>query len=152
MISRELTTGRRIGVVLQAGDDVIGSIVEACRQHDVRQGYIPVFLGAFRSVRLIASHEPIADPEPPLPAAVEVAYTEGIGSGSLVWNEQTGTPTVHLHVAVGAKDRAGLAAAGHLLAATTHYTVELVLEEVLAPRMVRVADSAAHGLENLRFE
>lgn len=152
MISSELTPGRRIGVVLQPGDDVIPSIVAACGQHGIRQGYIPVFLGAFRSVRLIASDSPIADPEPPLPASVEVAYTEGTGSGSIVWNEATDAPHVHLHVAVGAKDAAGAAVAGHLLAATTHYVVELVIEEVLAPRFLRVADEAAHGLENLRFE
>lgn len=149
--SAELTTGRRIGVVLSPGDDVLSSIAAACVEHDVRQAVIPVFLGAFRSVRFIASDSPIDDQEAPLKATTEVAYVEGIGTGSITWNENTGSHHVHLHVAVGVKDESAGAYAGHLLAAETHYVAELVLDEVLAPAMTRVSDADAYGLENLRF-
>ncbi|CAN5336557.1 hypothetical protein BH09ACT6_BH09ACT6_08200 [soil metagenome] len=151
MLSHELTLGRSIGVILQPGDDVLRSIVDACILHRVRQGYVPVFLGAFRSVRLIATTAGLLDPEPPLADAVDVAYTEGIGNGSFSWDESTGEPHVHLHVSVGVKEQGGLAYAGHLLAATTHYTAELVIQEVLSPTMARVSDPAAFGLENLVF-
>ncbi|MEA9985152.1 MULTISPECIES: PPC domain-containing DNA-binding protein [Subtercola] len=151
MLSAELVCGRRVAVVLQPGDDVIRSIVDACILHRIRQGYIAMFLGAFRSARLIATTNPATDPEPPLGAEVTVAYTEGTGSGSIVWNADAGEPRVHLHVALGVKDEGGLAYAGHLLGAVTHYTAELVIDEVLAPTMVRVADEQAFGLENLVF-
>ncbi|WP_213814440.1 PPC domain-containing DNA-binding protein [Glaciihabitans sp. dw_435] len=151
MQSVELTTGRRIGVVLHPGDDVLSTIADACVFHGVKQGYVSVFLGAFRSVRFIASHEPVADPEPPLKDSTTVEYVEGVGSGSVTWDEVLGAPQVHLHVAVGVKDDAAAGHAGHLLAATTHYVAELVIEEVLAPTMSRVSDVNAHGLENLAF-
>jgi predicted DNA-binding protein with PD1-like motif len=149
--SAELQVGRRIGVVLSAGDDVLSSIAAACIEHDIRQAVIPVFLGAFRSVRFIASDSAIDDQEAPLKETTEVAYVEGIGSGSITWNENSASHQVHLHVAVGVKDEAAGGYAGHLLAAETHYVAELVIDEVLAPTMRRVADAAAYGLENLRF-
>jgi predicted DNA-binding protein with PD1-like motif len=149
--SAELQTGRRIGVVLSAGEDVLASIAAVCVEHNIRQAVIPVFLGAFRSVRFIASESPILDQEAPLKETTSVEYVEGLGSGSVTWNAESSAHTVHLHVAVGVKDQAAGAYAGHLLAAETHYVAELVLDEVLSPTMTRVPDAAAYGLENLRF-
>lgn len=149
--SAELTPGRRIGVVLAAGDDVLASIAAACVEHGIRQAVIPVFLGAFRSVRFIASGSPIDDQEAPLKDSTEVAYVEGLGSGTVTWNDEASAHIVHLHVAVGVKEQSAGGYAGHLLAAETHYVAEIVLDEVLSPLMTRVADDAAYGLENLRF-
>lgn len=151
MESAEYSMGRRIGVVLEPGDDVLGSIVEACTRHGIRQGTIPLFLGAFRSMTFIASHSPIDDPEPPLRDSVEVAYVEGVGSGSIVWDAATDAPRVHLHASVGAKDEAALAYAGHVLAATTHYVAELVIEEITAPQLGLAPDPNAFGLPRIRL-
>jgi len=149
--SAELTPGRRIGLVLHSGDDVLESIAAACVTHGIKQAFIPVFLGAFRTARFIASHSPILDQEIPLNRSTDVAYVEGIGSGSVTWNEATGRHHVHVHVSVGVKDQAAAAYAGHLLSATTHYVAEIVIDEVLAPRMIRMPDAGSHGLENLSF-
>jgi predicted DNA-binding protein with PD1-like motif len=147
--SSEIVTGRKVGVVLHSGDEVIASIAEACAAHGIRQAYIPVFLGAFRAVRFIASHSPIPNQEAPLKDSIVVSYVEGIGSGSVSWDERSGTHTVHLHAAVGVKDSVARGHVGHVLAATTHYVAEIVIEEVLSPLMARVADPQAFGLENL---
>jgi predicted DNA-binding protein with PD1-like motif len=149
--TQEVTTGRRIAVVLEPGDDVLGSVARACREHGVRQAFVPVFSGAFRTVRLIAAHTPVDDQEPPLPQEVAVTYTEGIGSGTVLWDEAAGTPEPHLHLAVGVKNAAAAAFAGHLLGAEAHYTVEILIEEVLAPAMLRVPDPRAHGIPTLHF-
>lgn len=151
MQSAELTRGRRIGVVLHSGDEVLASIAAACIEHNVRQAVIPVFLGAFRSARFIASHGEIADQEIPLADSTEVEYVEGIGSGTISWNESTASHNVHVHVAVGVKDQAAAAYAGHLLSATTHYVAEIVIDEVLSPTMTRVPDAGSYGLNNLHF-
>lgn len=119
MQSAELVSGRRIGVVLHSGDDVIGSIVEACVANGIRQGYIPVFRGAFRSVRLVASRLPIANQEVPIKDSIVVRYVEGIGSGSITWDERTDEPAIRLHAAVGAKDSMARGHVGFVLAATT---------------------------------
>jgi predicted DNA-binding protein with PD1-like motif len=149
MITAEVTSGRRIAVVLQPGEDVILSIVAACRAADVEQGYIPVFLGAFRRVRLIGTDALILDEDAPLGNSIDVTNAEGLGSGSIASSFEG--PVVHLHVAVGAKGDGARARAGHLLSAEVQYVTELVIDEVLAPRLVKVVDPAARGLANLAF-
>jgi predicted DNA-binding protein with PD1-like motif len=150
MFSSELTIGRRFAVVLQPGDDVLPSIVEACRENGIEQGYIPVFLGAFRSVRLIGTSAPIEDDDAPLPDAVHVANVEGTGSGTIAFDPAG--PIPHVHVAVGVKNYSASAYAGHLLSATVQYVTEIVIEEVLSPRFVKRPDPEARGLANLAFE
>ncbi|WP_282945579.1 PPC domain-containing DNA-binding protein [Cellulomonas endometrii] len=151
MRSSEVTTGRRVAVVLEPGDDVLGCLADACRQHGIRQGFVPVFSGAFRSVRFIAADSPVTDQEPPLPHEVTVTYTEGIGSGTILWDEESQSALPHVHLAVGVKNAAAAGFAGHLLGAEAHYTVEVLLEEVLAPAMLRVPDPVAYGIPTLHF-
>ena len=149
MESRELTMGRRIAVLLRPGDDVLESIITACRAHRIEQGVISTFLGAFTSVRLIGTMDPIEDDDAPLPESIEVTGVEGTGSGTIASTPDG--PVVHLHVAVGVKGEGAAAYAGHLLAATAHYVVEIVIDEVLAPPLVRRVDARARDLPTLAF-
>jgi predicted DNA-binding protein with PD1-like motif len=149
--SSEVTTGRRIAIVLEPGDEVLGSLARACAEHGIRQGFVPVFSGAFRTARFIAADQPVADQEPPLPQEVTVTYTEGIGSGTILWDADAGAATPHLHLAVGVKNAAAAAFAGHLLGAEAHYTVEILVEEVVAPALLRVPDPRAFGIPTMRF-
>jgi predicted DNA-binding protein with PD1-like motif len=80
-----------------------------------------------------------------------VTYTEGIGSGTILWDAETGTPTPHLHLAVGVKNAAAAGFAGHVLSAETHYTVEVLVEEVVAPALLRVPDPQAYGIPTMHF-
>jgi predicted DNA-binding protein with PD1-like motif len=148
MRSAELTLGRRFVVVLEPGEEVLSTLADWCAREGVAQGTLELF-GAFRSLRLIAAHEPVADHEPPLAQSVEVAYLEGSGSGSI--STRDGAPRVHLHLAAGAKAEGGAAYAGHVLAAEVHYTAEAVVTEVLSPRFAPAPDPHAHGLDTLRF-
>ncbi|MEV7692160.1 PPC domain-containing DNA-binding protein [Microbacterium sp. NPDC089189] len=145
MRTAEATPGRRIVVILEPGDEVLSSLAEASRRHDVAQAAITTFSGALRNARLIASDTVPADPELPLPESVEIFYTEGVGSGTITRGAD-GEPVVHVHVALGAKDRSGLGAVGHLLHGETHYVVEIVLEEILAPTLVRRPHPGSSGI------
>jgi predicted DNA-binding protein with PD1-like motif len=151
VISTEITTGRRFALVLQPGDDVLGSLAAACSEHGIEQAYLPVFFGAFTRVALIGTCSPIADHDAPLPDSVHLEGVEGTGSGTIAWDSATGTVTPHVHVAVGVKAYSANGYAGHLLSATVHYVVEIVLEEVLTPRLSRVPDASARGIPNLAF-
>lgn len=150
MFSSELTTGRRFIVVLQPGDDILPSIVEACERHGIAQGYLPVFLGAFSTVTLIATSEPILDEDAPLPLTASHRNSEGTGSGTLVTVDGSIVP--HVHVAVGAKGDSGAAYAGHLVSGVVQYVTEIVIEEVIEPHLEKRTDAAAHGLANLWFD
>lgn len=151
MRSAEVTTGRRFALVLEPGDEVLTALTRACREHGVRQGFVPVFSGAFRTARFIAADSPVEDQEPPLPQEVTVTYTEGVGSGTILWDEDSRIALPHLHLAVGVKNAAAAAFAGHLLGAEVHYTVEVLLEEVVAPALLRVPDPRAFGIPTMRF-
>ncbi len=149
MESRELVLGRRIAVILRPGDDVLPSIVQACRDHDVRQGIVSTFLGAFTSARVIGTRGEIADPDLPLADSVTVHGVEGVGSGTIAATEDG--PVPHVHVSLGVKGEGAAAVTGHLVAATAHYIVEIVLDEVLSPALERTADPYAGGLPTLAF-
>lgn len=146
----ELVLGRRWSLVLEPGEEVIAALDEWCARTGVRAGTVDLFFGAFRSVTLIAGRDDTVDPELPLPTSVEVAYLEGIGSGSIA--QKDGSARVHLHVAAGVKSAGGAAYAGHLLSAEVHYTVEVVVQEVLSPELTLRVDPRAHGIGCLFFE
>jgi predicted DNA-binding protein with PD1-like motif len=150
MFSSEIATGRTVLVVLQPGDDILSSIVEACTAHGIAQGIIPVFLGAFSSVTIIGTHEEILDEDAPLPLSVGYRNTEGTGSGTLV--SVDGIVVPHVHVSVGAKGEGAAAYAGHLLSGTVQYVAEIVIVEVLSPVLEKRVDAAARGLANLWFD
>ena len=150
-----VSTGRRLVLSLEPGEEVLTAIADACRRHDVEQAIIVVFSGALRTARLIGTMHPSGDPELPLADAIDVHYVEGVGSGTV----SRGTSadggadayTVHLHVALGEKGNGARAVAGHLLSGTTHYVVEVVLDEVLSPRFGREASIATSGVPALTF-
>lgn len=150
MHSAELRIGRRLLVVLEPGDDVVAGITAACREHGIERGVVPVFLGAFAEMGLIGTTEPVVDPGEPLARSVTVRWAEGHGAATIA-PDPDGEPVVHLHAAVGDKLAGAAAVAGHVLHATAQYTVELVIEEVLAPALVRALPSQGHPVPILTW-
>ena len=150
MRSQLVRTGRRVLVALEPGDEVLTSIATACRRHDIAQAVVVTFSGAFRDAELIAGDHAPDDPELPSLEVTRVEYTEGIGSGTVT--SEAGEHSVHLHVALGAKDRSAAATAGHLLRARTHYVVEVVLDEVLDPPLRRRPHPESSGVPVLTFD
>ncbi|MFD1714298.1 PPC domain-containing DNA-binding protein [Amnibacterium flavum] len=147
MFAAELSIGRRFLVVLQPGDEVLEGVREFCRQHQVGQAYLSSFLGAYTTATLIGTADPIEDEDAPLPKSVTFRNLEGVGSGTIVTVDDL--PVPHIHVALGEKGDRAAAYAGHLLAATVQYVTEIVVEEVLSPRLTKRADPAARGLANI---
>lgn len=150
MQSQPVTTGRRVLVVLEPGDEVLSSLATACRAHGITQALVVTFSGAFRSAELIAGETAPEDPELPSAEVTSVAYTEGIGSGTIT--SEHGEYVVHLHVALGDKSRAAAARAGHLLRAETHYVVEIALDEILEPSLARRPHPGSSGVGILAFD
>jgi predicted DNA-binding protein with PD1-like motif len=148
--SVEVAPGRRIVAALEPGEEVLASVAALCEQHQFRTAIVPVFLGAFTRVALIGTREPVEDEDAPMPQSTTIEWAEGLGTATVAPGAD-GVPVVHLHAAVGRKSDGALAYAGHVLSAVTHYTVEIVIEEMLGPLVRRCPDPAAHGLATLRF-
>lgn len=154
MRTTPVTTGRRVLVVLEPGDEVIASLAAACAEHGIRHAAITTFLGAFTKVELIGSSIPAANPDLPMPERTRVEYVEGTASGTLAPGPD-GVPAVHLHAAMGVKDANAAGYVGHVMSATTHYTAEVLVEELLLKpggvEAVRHPDPRAHGIPTLRL-
>ena len=150
MRSRGFTTGRTIVVVFDHGEDFYTALADACRRHDIRQGYIPMFIAGFSSVDLVGTCQRLADPHAPVWTAVQLTNIEAVGAGTLAWDETTGAVAPHIHVAVGLKEHSATGHTSHLLAATVQFLTEMVIVEVREP-MTRVRQADLYNVPLLRF-
>lgn len=150
MRSAQVFPGRRLFAALEPGEEVLASIAALCAEHEFEAAVVPVFFGAFTRVALIGTRDPVADEDAPLPKSETVEWVEGLGAATVAAGAD-GARVVHLHAAVGRKSAGTAAYAGHVLSAVTHYTAEILIEEVLGPPVKRCPDPAAHGIPTLRF-
>jgi predicted DNA-binding protein with PD1-like motif len=146
----QLTTGRTFGIALDEGEDFLEQLVAFCTEHDIRSGYLPMFLGGFRTVRLVGTCERISDPDAPVWTAAEYQTVEALGSGTIAWDEEAGAVAPHVHVAVGLKGQAADGRTSHLLSAEVQFIHELVLVEVVQPVMIR-PKVGPHRVPTLHF-
>jgi len=151
MRSRQLTLGRTFGVVFDHGEDFLSALAEFCTVNEVRQGYVPGFLGAFSSVDLVATCEAPADPVAPVWSRMQLEYVEAIGSATLATDPDTGQVRPHVHLATGVKRYGATGYTSHLLGGTVQFVVELLVIEVLAPVMYRPNEPALYDIPILRF-
>jgi predicted DNA-binding protein with PD1-like motif len=152
MRSHCLTLGRTFGVVFDHGEDFLTALGDFCRDNDVRQGYVPGFLGAFSSADLVATCEAPADPMAPVWSRTQVEYVEAIGCATLAYDASTGTVQPHVHLATGVKRYGAAGYTSHLLGATVQFVNELLVFEVVSPVMRRVPEGDLYDMPILRFE
>jgi predicted DNA-binding protein with PD1-like motif len=151
MRSRSLTLGRTFGVVFDHGEDFMTTLAEFCAVNEVRQGYLPGFLGAFLSADLVATCEAPADAVAPVWSRMQVEYVEAIGCGTLATDPETGVIHPHVHLATGLKRYGAAGYTSHLLAGTVQFVLELLVIEVLDPVMHRVGNPRLYDIPILGF-
>jgi predicted DNA-binding protein with PD1-like motif len=150
MLSSPMVCGDSAIVILEPGEEVLETLASAIRNLGFDQAFLPVFLGAFRQVDFIGTTEDIPDPDAPLAASITVRNCEGSGSGTVTVGLDG--PQIHLHASVGAKGDAARATAGHVLRAEVQYPTEVVITQIISPRLIRAENSAARGLRTLQIE
>ncbi|OIK25576.1 PPC domain-containing DNA-binding protein [Streptomyces malaysiense] len=146
----QLTTGRAFGIALDHGEEFLAQLAAFCAEHEVRAGYLPMFLGAFRSVRLVGTCEHIADPEAPVWSAAEYEHVEMLGCGTIAWNEEAHEVAPHVHVAAGLRSHAAEGRTSHLLSGHVQFINELFLVETLEPALTRPR-TGAYQMPTLSF-
>jgi predicted DNA-binding protein with PD1-like motif len=151
MRSSELTTGRTFGVVFDLGEDFFTSLADFCKANEVRQGYIPTFLGAFSHVDLVGTCAQLEEPDAPVWTNVHLTNTEVIGCGSIAHDPATDEIVPHVHAAVGLKERSATGHTSHLLGATVHFVTELIVVEVITPKMFRPKKAGMWDVPLLEF-
>src|SRR2546423_12420262 len=92
----ELKAGRTFGVTFQDGDDFMTSLAGFCRDNEVRQGYIPMFIAGFAEADLVGTCEKLEDPQAPVWTKVHVTNVEALGCGTSPRDHPDGLhPPVH---------------------------------------------------------
>jgi predicted DNA-binding protein with PD1-like motif len=151
MRSRAVRPGRTVVAVFDHGDDFYTALAEACAVHDIRQGYVPMFIAGFSRVDLVGTCERLADPAAPVWSKVQLNNAEAVGAGTLAWDETTGRVAPHIHVAVGLKELSATGHTSHLLDATVQFLTEMVIVEIADPPLLRRRDPTLHDVPLMWF-
>lgn len=151
MHGHELTTGRTFAVGFEHGEDFHTALAEFCRDHDVKQGYIPMFVAGFATTQLVGTCHKIENPDAPLWHTVHLTGLEALGCGTIAYDTQSGAIKPHIHVAVGEKARSANGYTGHLVEATVQFLTEMYLVEVDAPVMTRPVNGDLYDVPLLTF-
>lgn len=151
MRSHELTIGRTFGVTFDHHDDFFTALAEFCEQHNVRQGYIPFFLAGFGSVKIVGTCERLEDPLAPVWSHVHLTNVEAHGGGTIAYNPAENKIEPHIHISVGLKEHSATGHTSHLLEATVQFLTEMILVEVLTPRMSRDRNADLYNVPLLGF-
>jgi predicted DNA-binding protein with PD1-like motif len=143
--------GRTFVVHFDHGDDFNTALSDFCREHDVKQGFIPMFVAGMREVQLVGTCEKLEDPDAPVWSAVHLENVEAIGGGSLAYDDETETVLPHIHVSVGLKAQSAVAHTSHLLNAQIQFLTEMYLVEVTSPRLSRIRQPSLYNVPLLAF-
>jgi hypothetical protein len=78
-----------MGMVPVVRPHLYTALAEFCAEHDVRQGFIPMFIAGMRDVRHVGTCEKLENPDAPVWSAVHLENVEAIGCGTLAYDEET---------------------------------------------------------------
>jgi predicted DNA-binding protein with PD1-like motif len=151
MRSSEVAIARTLLVVFDHGDDFYTSLTKTCADHGIRQGYIPMFIAGFASADLVGTCERLADPEAPVWSRVQLANIEALGGGTLAWDDTTDSLAPHIHLTVGLKEHSATAHTSHLLNATVQFLTEMIIVEIVEPRLRRQKQAALYDVPLLQI-
>lgn len=151
MRAAELAMGRTFAVQFDHGDDFYTALAEFCAVHDVRQGFIPMFIAGLHEVKLVGTCEKLDDPEAPVWSSVHLENVEAFGGGTLAYDAATGTVQPHIHVSVGLKAQSATAHTSHLLNAKVQFLTEMYVVEVKSPGFTRIPRPDLYDVPLLSF-
>ncbi len=77
------------------------ALSDFCRAHNVRQGYIPMFIAGMRDVELVGSCQKLENLDAPVWTKVYLEAAEAFGGGTLAYDPETDTVLPHVHVSAG---------------------------------------------------
>lgn len=151
MRASEVTVGRTFVVAFDHGDDFFEALEKFCRQYDVQQGYIPMFIAGLSRVELVGACERAADPAAPVWSSVSRESCEAVGAGTIAFDPDTSDIVPHVHVAVGEKFNSAAGSTSHLLGATVQFLAELTVVEITGPQITRPRSPELYDVPLLAF-
>ena len=150
MRAHELTPGRTFGVNFEHGEDFFETLTKFCREHEIRQGYIPMFIAGFAEVEIVGTCEKLADPQAPVWSRVHLENVEALGCGTIA-DDESGDILPHIHTSVGLKAASATGHTSHLLSARVQFLVEMFVVEVKSPGITRPRNADLYDVPLLTF-
>lgn len=147
----EFKTGRTFCVAFEDGDEFFSSLSQFCKENGVKQGYVPVFLGAFRNAKVVGTCRKYDEELPMYEDYVDVEFVETIGGGTIAWDEEQQVVSPHVHLGIGKRLQSATGLTSHLLEGIVQFTMELVVVELIGPPITRVANPNLHNIKLLTF-
>ncbi|MEU8104493.1 PPC domain-containing DNA-binding protein [Nonomuraea muscovyensis] len=151
MRAHELTTGRTFGVTFDHGDDFMTALADFCREHGIRQGYIPMFIAGFAEAEIVGTCEKLENPEAPVWTKVHLTNAEALGCGTIAADPETGGILPHIHTSLGLKERSADGYTSHLLSARVLFLTEMLVVEVVSPSITRPRHPELYDIPLLTF-
>lgn len=151
MRGHELSLGRAFGLVLDHGEDFFDSLTRFCADHNISQGYIPMFIAGFSEVEIVGTCAKIDDPQAPVWSAVHLTNVEVLGGGTLAHDPTDQQLLPHIHVTVGLKAHSATGHTSHLLSAKVQFLTEMLIIEVTDPQLQRRRHPELYDVPLLNF-
>ncbi|MEU7171557.1 MULTISPECIES: PPC domain-containing DNA-binding protein [Micromonospora] len=152
MRSHNLTPRRMIGVVFDHGDDFFTALAQACRAHDIKQGYIPMFIAGLSTAKIVGTCQRLDNPDAPVWTHVDLTNVEALGGGTIAWDDTNQRILPHIHLTAGLKEHSATAHTSHLLDATVQFLTEMLIIEVASPAMRRLPNSTLYDVPQLHLD
>ncbi|MEV6695295.1 DUF296 domain-containing protein [Micromonospora sp. NPDC051196] len=151
MRSHDLTAGRMIGVVFDHGDDFFSALTDACHTHNIKQGYIPMFIAGLSTARIVGTCQRLDNPDAPVWTHVDLTNIEALGGGTIAWDDTNQKIVPHIHITAGLKEHSATAHTSHLLDANVQFLTEMLIIEVTSPTMRRLPNTDLYDVPQLHF-
>lgn len=151
MTSSELKLGRSFGVTFEHGKDFFEELNAFCKENNVKQAYIPMFIAGFSEVEMVGTCDKVENPQAPIWSKVYLEYVDAVGSGTVTYDETSQKILPHIHVSVGVKPQSSGAYTSHLISAKVLFLTEMLVVEVVSPKMKRVANPDLFNIPLLSF-
>ncbi|SBT40957.1 PPC domain-containing DNA-binding protein [Micromonospora narathiwatensis] len=151
MRSHDLTPGRTIGVVFDHGDDFFTALADACRAHDIKQGYIPMFIAGLSTAKIVGTCQRLDNPDAPIWTHVDLTNVEALGGGTIAWDDTNQKILPHIHLTAGLKEHSATAHTSHLLDATVQFLTEMLIIEINSPTMRRLPNTDLYDVPQLHL-
>ncbi|ADL47626.1 PPC domain-containing DNA-binding protein [Micromonospora aurantiaca (nom. illeg.)] len=152
MRSHNLTPGRMISVVFDHSDDFFTALAEACRAHDIKQGYIPMFIAGLSTAKIVGTCQRLDNPNAPVWTHVDLTNVEALGGGTIAWDDTNQKILPHIHITAGLKEYSATAHTSHLLDATVQFLTEMLIIEVVSPARRRLPNSTLYDVPQLHLD
>lgn len=141
-----------ISVVFDHSDDFFTALAEACRAHDIKQGYIPMFIAGLSAAKIVGTCQRLDNPNAPVWTHVDLTNVEALGGGTIAWDDTNQKILPHIHITAGLKEYSATAHTSHLLDATVQFLTEMLIIEVVSPAMRRLPNSTLYDVPQLHLD